>query len=122
MSQRKAIVPVEHPLCYTSSTRPKLSQGPQTLEEQVKYLIESQRIRDLFSEFGYALDASLADPKCLDVYVSLYTDDCRLSLPFGTFTGKQGMAEMVLKAESRFQRISVSSPLALKKKNGPLNC
>lgn len=81
----------------------------QSLEAKIEYLFESERLRDLLNEFAYALDACLANPDTLDIYVSLFSDDCRLTFPFGTFEGKDGMKEMVLKAESRFHCMVVSS-------------
>ena len=110
MPSRPALLPVDHPLSYSSLSLPKLSQNAQSLEEKVQYLIESQRLRDLLAQFAYSLDACLVDPSTLELYVSLFTDDCHLAFPFGTFSGKVGLPEMVLKAESRFQRMCVSPP------------
>ena len=113
MLSRPALLPADgHPLSYTSGeecwSAPKASLKAQAVEEKVEYLMQSQRLRDLLSQFSYSLDACLVNPATLDFYTSLFTEDCQLVFPFGTFHGKIGIPEMVLKAESRFQRMTVS--------------
>ena len=102
-------MPVDHPLSYARK-EDIAHQRPQTLEEKVQHLLETQDIADMLNEFTYALDACLSDPSTLETYVALLTEDCHLNFPFGSYRGTKGVPQMVLNAESRFSRMMVSYP------------
>lgn len=130
-----ALVPLDHPLCYPSllprsnnngtadaakhdaqrKTVPLMEGIPSTAEEKMTYLYEKDRILDVLHSYAYALDCCMVDSSYSSAWADLFTQDCKVTYPFGTCVGRDDLAKFAMKAELRFYRMVVSDspPLAL---------
>jgi hypothetical protein len=96
----------DHPLANGNISE---SKPPTSFEEKVTYLYEHQRITDLLNEYAYRLDSFKAGSDNLEGnWQRLFTDDCEVTYPFGTYHGREGLGEWAFEAEARFQRMQVS--------------
>lgn len=114
---RPALLPIDHPLCY-SDKRPEISgtdgswtgiNGPTAdMASKIQRLLDRQDIVNLLNEYAYVLDCVMLHPKYADKWAELFTTDCSVTYPFGTFKGRKSLPSMCLEAETRFQRMIVS--------------
>ncbi|KAL6890005.1 hypothetical protein GGI43DRAFT_416181 [Trichoderma evansii] len=124
---RPALLPIDHPLCYPallkynsnhnrdelegthatddSQSRTALMQQPSTLEDKITYLYEKDQVIDVLHNYAYTLDSCRVDSSLSSVWAVLFTPNCEVTYPFGTCTGREGLAKFAMKAELRFYRM-----------------
>lgn len=103
---RPAMVPLDHVLANGNIPKRK---SPTSLQEQVTYLYERQKIMDLLNEYAYQLDFSMVDNTIAEtVWEQLFIENCEVTYPFGTYHGRQGLGKWALSAEVRFKIMQVS--------------
>jgi hypothetical protein len=95
--------------------------APKSDQEKLLYMFERQKIVDLLCAYAYTLDCTMMDLKVAHDWANLFTDDCVLTYPFGTHSGKAGLADFGMAAESRFTRMLVSSWPRLKPQSQELH-
>lgn len=81
-------------------------------QDKLLYMYERQKIVDLCCSYAYTLDSTMMDLDVAHDWANLFTDDCVVIYPFGTHTGKEGLADFGMTAESRFTRMLVSFSIA----------
>lgn len=128
---RPALLPVDHPLCYpallkhnnnhkrdeleskhaTDDSQSKTASVMQasTLEEKITYLYEKDQVLDVLHNYAYTLDSCMVDSSLSGVWAALFTQNCEVTYPFGTCTGREGLAKFAMKAELRFYRMMVGA-------------
>jgi hypothetical protein len=106
---RPALMPSDHPLANGNIPPTNILKS---LEDRVAYLYEHQRITDLLNEYAYQLDYMMVDSRNVsEHWQGLFTEDCEVTYPFGTYRGRKGLGEWAFAAESRFERMEVSQPV-----------
>lgn len=117
---RPALLPVDHPLCYPALLKhnnnhkrdeleSKHATDTSTLEEKITYLYEKDQVIDVLHNYAYILDSCMVDSSLSSVWAALFTQNCEVTYPFGTCTGREGLAKFAMKAELRFYRMMVGA-------------
>jgi hypothetical protein len=118
-ASRPAMVPVDHPLCYSSSPRASDWTGLRTKKGKpqkadsaalLQRTVDRQDIVNLLNEYAYVLDKVMVDHAASEEWANTMTEDAVVTFPFGVFKGRESMAQMCLDAETRFERMIVCQP------------
>lgn len=115
---RPALLPVNHPLAYSSPTEGRQIKSdkplvfsslanPQSSDDKVDFLFERQKLVALLDEYAYVLDTCMVHHAAAQTWAGLFTNDCSVTYPFGTHHGSNGLADWCLGAETRFSRMLV---------------